>query len=160
MKSRTRERVMRLLLSAFLNSDFSATELHELSRELLRGSDFLHDFSRMLGAVALRLQEGGGMKWAAMDDEPLSLEDLAYSEVQRLRLPKARVLSIMESINPKAMDWSKFLTKAGATDSNVPMRRLLNRFFTNASASEADQFMHAIGSKTTEDAYLRGIIRR
>ena len=152
MRNKTRERVTRLLIAAFLKSDMSNSEIQELSDAISSNPEYLHDFSMLLKDVIDRLQQSGTKKFVSMQESPLALQDIALAAIQRRKLSKKDVLSIMAMVAPPMM--RRISSKA------IPMRHLLREFFSFVSPAQAQRFLSLIDSRAADDAYLQGIIRR
>jgi len=152
MTPKTRERAARVLLSSLLTSDLTASELRELSEEMLSSPDFLANLSILLRDLATRLSHGDGQrKHSDANGESRQLSELLYSEIQRRRLSKADVLALLSRVSP---------TMLGARSTDLPLRRLLRDYLIRASQSEREQLVKLLSSEKSDDPYLRGILKR
>jgi hypothetical protein len=149
MRLKTRERAARIVLASLLGSDLTIRELKELADGLSEHS-FSWELSDLLRDTLRHLTDFEEVSKSR--DHPDELEELAYTIVQRRRLPKRMIIEYMR-------DAASIPTKQ-MIEPNLPIREMLRAFFRTASLSDIDKFMDMIQGNKRTDAYLKGIIRR
>ncbi len=149
-RSRTREKVMRILLAALLDSSLSAGELAEIAEELSASPKFSWDLGELLRDVLGRLDMPVSGKMSNRDRN--TLDALAYSVISRRRLSKQTVIELMNAASGR-----KYIE---LMNSNQTTRELLNKFFNSASISEIRKFMEMLENPSKDDPYLQGITKR
>ena len=149
-RSRTRERAVRILLSALLDSDLTTTELSEIAQELSESPTLSWDLGALLRDVLSKLDIPPTKKPVSRIRD--TLDTVAYSMVSRRRLSKQTVLELMSTAKGKQQ------TELG--NPNQTMRELLKEFLSTASTKERRKFMEMVENSGKEDPYLQGITRR
>jgi|HubBroStandDraft_6_1064221.scaffolds.fasta_scaffold269217_2 hypothetical protein len=147
---RIRERAIRILLSALLDSSLTGPELSQIAQELSESPDLSWTLGELLRDVLSKLDVSGTRKPESRKRD--TLDARAYSIISQRRLSKETVLGLMS-------------TAAGKQQTHLPvasqtMKELLKQFFNTASFNEARKFMELVENSSKDDAYLRGITQR
>ncbi|MDH7452842.1 hypothetical protein QF205_07065 [Luteimonas composti] len=79
------------------------------------------------------------------------LVSLAYSVVQRRRMPKRALISLLNAVSARSV---------GKLSEDMPARALLQVFFAKASTKQAQNLLRELGMEVGEDPYLGGISTR
>jgi len=149
MRASTRERVLRTLLSAFINSSLTPQELEELLDEISVNSKFREDLRRVLWAVSSALRDKPKQKELHPSD--VTSVDQILDMVKRRRFSKNEVLRTMNRAAPTLM--SKLLPNSAT------LGEIVRDFLTRASVEERSKFIALLAPKdlTVNDEYLQGI---
>jgi hypothetical protein len=140
MNSRTHQRLIRSFVAALLQSDLSASDLIEISNEIVQGS-FDYELAEIIRKMAKNLQE----------NYQLSHEDnvrVAYDLLAKRRLSRSVILRLMKLASSQ-MAPSQLRTSGTVRD-------LLDKYFSLASHEEISKFMGILQGET-DDLYLKGI---
>lgn len=151
MRASTRERALRVLLAAFMNSPLTAQELRELSEDMSRTPKFAADLQSLLITVAAKLSEKTPQKALERSDD--QAVEQALSSVKRRRMSKNEFLRIVEHTAPNVVSRLR--------SDNVTLNEMVRKFFELASDVQRHEFLALISPKGAEvagDAYLRGIV--
>jgi len=151
MRARTKNRVMRVLLAALLESDLTIDELEEFLSVRLENSMLM---TELRGALVGLLQYFDGKsrgKFTGLEARQTD-EDKIYSGLQRKRLSKSEAIQLMYK-------FSDSFTKQ-PLDANATLRELVHLFWRDATPAERREFSAALNDTRGKDAYLEGIISR
>jgi hypothetical protein len=155
MKSRTRERAIRVLMSSLLRSNLTMGEMREISEALISGDSLAREVGLLLANIAEGVEETPYLSRSKRSpDDRQSIQDLiseAVAIVRKRRLSKKDVLSLIGAVDPKA---KTNLQKRGGTISDM-----LNEFFRRAPQYTLLQFLELLRGPNPSDAYLRGILK-
>lgn len=152
MRTRTRDRVQRILCGALLNSDLSDAELRQVI-DTLSGPDaydFTLDFGKLMRTILGEVLKPHAKQSTSRVRESSDVEKTAYHWIQRRRLSKKEVLQIIHETIGSA---------SAVSDSDRPIRDLLRSFFDIASAVDAQRFLARLQPRDS-DPYLEGILKR
>jgi hypothetical protein len=149
-RSPTRERALRILLSALLGSGLTGKELSQIAQELTLSPSLSWTLGALLRDVLQKLDVPGTKKNVSWKDD--DFDAFAYSIISERRLSKETVLHLMSTaMGEPPSDLS--------ADSQT-MRDLLRKFFAIASINERRKFLEMIEHSGEDDPYLRGIAQR
>lgn len=154
MHSISRERAMRLLLAALINSSMSADQLRQLAEEIRLSDKFASDFANLLQYVAEQVRTPSNQKnqkqSGQIDRESLNM---ALVSIKRRRLSKKEIIDIITSVAPDFKEQGK--------KEDVKTRDIVAKFLAIASAEQRTHFLDLISRKgegPSDDPYLRGIV--
>jgi hypothetical protein len=152
MRASTRERVLRTLLSAFINSSLTPQELEELLDEISVNSKLREDLRRAFSAVSSALHDERRQK--ELHPTELSSVHQILDLVKQRRLSKDEVLRVMIRAAPS-------LTPKLALD-NATLRDIIRDFWARASVVERSKFIALFAPKGSvgSDEYLQGIFEK
>lgn len=148
MNAKIRQRAMRGFLASVLQSDLTASDIHQLADELIFGTLGKELGECLLDAMPVLL-ESNQPKTEMHSNYPS--ESSAYEVIAKRRLSKKAVQQLMSLASP----WIKSKT----VPSNVGIRELIENYFMTASPSEVSKFMSILEGESA-DPYLKGISRR
>jgi len=151
LRARTKQRVIRILLAALLESDLTQEEMRELSANLFSNPSLIFELSDILSGVLQHFEKKSvtkGRNWR----EPGNDEELAYADLQRRRMSKSAVLRMMSKFSDVLM--------AQPIDPTATLRELVHLFWKSASPAERKEFTKALGAGRSKDLYLEGIMSR
>lgn len=157
MKTNTKQRALRILLSSILGSDLKMRELQELAEAFLTGSDFSQELGIMIKNLALDLKIGSDIKKQGppynFRNQEYSLED-AINLIKKKRIPKKHILSAISEVSPKA--GSHYASKKD----NMTIRQIIEKFYHVHGRELFYDFMALLlrGDKS-QDEYLKGIMQ-
>lgn len=145
VRTKQKERTLRIILAALLDSELTLYDLREIANGLTHG-DLSHELGFALGNLTTLFREG-----SPFQKEPFSqsAEELILSAVKRRKLSKESVIRSIMTVTGRS-----FTLSQGDT-----VRELLRRFLKNASPADISRFMSLI-DPGNEDEYLRGITQR
>jgi hypothetical protein len=145
MKIGTRQKALRIMLGALVDSELSPLDLKEIASELEFG-DLTGQLARTLDQVAGALEYGSGTTSRKLD-----IADL-YRLAQQSRLPKTRILNAISQIGGPRL--------AESIGSRATLRDILERFASQATTKEIQQLRLLFERPAGSDAYLAGILNR
>jgi hypothetical protein len=157
MKTTTRERAIRTIVSSFLQSDLTAKELSEISDGFLYEPDFIQDIGNALYQLSDIFYNNRPFKKQSLnnkfEDEVI---EKALETIKRKRLSKAAIVSKMKKINPDIS------TTIEPKIKKMTVKNLLSEFLSISGLSDFTQFVNTLdGQRTgTVDKYLEGILNR
>jgi len=149
MRTRTRQRALRILLSALLDSDLSSTDLREIA-ENIKYSDFTSEFSYLLEMMTDHFRRYDEIKKLNVASNGNS--DDAFELAQRRKITKTSILKMME----QASDGQS----KNFIDKGMTMRQIFEMYFSNSSEADVERFLSLIDGSGSSDPYLSGIINR
>lgn len=157
MRSKTRERARRIIVSSLLRSDLTMSEIREIGKAFVNQFDFSQDLGCVIKDLAKSIDSSirmGKVKPLIPDyerhNEPF---ERAILLINKKRLPKRQVVPILNALRP---DMEDYLRKAKLT-----MREMVTAFFETASKSQIAEFMDWLEKGLSySDDYLKGIMRR
>lgn len=157
MRSKTRERARRIILSSLLRSNLTQTEIKEIGKAFMNETDFSQDLGRVIKDVVMTLGTSTPLRYTKhhMPDYKRHNElfERALLLINKKRLPKRQVVPILNALRP---DMEDHLRKAKPT-----MREMVTAFFKTASKSQIAEFMDWLEKGLSySDDYLKGIMRR
>ncbi len=152
MRASTRERILRTLLSAFINSTLTPQELEELSEEISHNTQFQEDLRRALRAVSSVLRDE--RKHKELNPSEVSPLDHVFALVKRRRWSKDEVLRAMNRAAPGLM--------GKPLSDNLSLKEIVQDFWAKTSEVERSRFMSLLPPKglAMNDEYLQGINNR
>lgn len=157
MRSKTRERARRIIISSLLRSDLTMSEIQEIGKAFVNQFDFSQDLGCVIKDVVMTLGTSRPLRYTKkhMPDYEKHNEHLerAILLINKKRLPKREVVPILNGLRP---DMEDYLRKAKLT-----MREMVTAFFETASRSEIAEFMDRLEKGLSySDDYLKGIMQR
>jgi len=156
MKTKTRERAIRILLSSIIGSDLTAREMQELSEAFLRGSEFSQDLGIIIKNLALDLKVGFHItKQDASDNleiQEFTLEE-AMEVIRRKRISKNKIVSLIRIISPKAGSYYD------SKREKMTVKQIIQKFYDAHGREQFYDFMSLVlRGDRTQDEYLKGIM--
>lgn len=156
MERRKEQRIFREVLSALIGSKLTSHELRELADLLASNRSFAYELGRTVYELSKKIEPQSSIPWpeeveAEEERGDEGLVDLAYTVVQRRRMPKRSLISLIRSVSPRL---------SNSLNDDMPARQLLSVFFAGASTSQAQTFLRELGMDVAEDPYLGGIANR
>ncbi len=157
MRSKTRERARRIIVSSLLRSDLTMSEIREIGKAFLNEHDFSQDLGRVIKDVVMTLGTSTPLRYTKhhMPDYERHNESFerAIFLINKKRLPKRQVVPILNALRP---DMENYLRK-----SNLTMKKMVTDFFETASKSQIAEFMDWLEKGLSySDDYLKGIMGR
>lgn len=157
MRSKTRERAKRIIVSSLLRSDLTMSEIREIGKAFVNQFDFSQDLGSVIKDVVMTLGTSTSLRYTKhhkpdyeRNNEPF---ERAILLINKKRLPKRQVVPILNALSP---DMEDYLRKAKLT-----MREMVTAFFKTASKSQIAEFMDWLEKGLSySDDYLKGIMRR
>jgi hypothetical protein len=150
MRNATRERVVRILLAAFANSNLTIDELQEISDDLLGRPEFVLDLRSILQKVVHTLRDSSPKKRAFGNDDDATQQILSI--VKRRKLSKEKVSSLLAMVSPDA----KYIGR----NKGDSVTAMVVNFMLVSSENEKHRFLELLSPTGDSDPYLRGIIGR
>ncbi len=151
MKPSTRERVLRTLLAAFINSSLTPLELEGLSEEIFEDPKLREDLRRVLWAASSALRDEPTQKeWHLPEGSSL---DHVLDLVKRRRYSKDEVLRTINRVAPSLMSKSQVV--------NRTLREVVRDFWMKATSDERSRFISSLAPNdpAVTDEYLQGIFK-
>jgi hypothetical protein len=150
MKLTPKERAIRKILAALLESELSVDEIGQLLADIQANPSFAQNVRDLLNRTIGRVRDTGLKKLPNKTTDQRSREDLIFSAIQRHRLSKLEVLNLMRMSTP---------SEALSLNHTSSMRELVSDFLRQASSHQVEELLKHI-DPTREDPYLSGIARR
>ena len=159
MRSDLRERLNRVLLKAFLDSDFKNDEIKKISKDISSDAEFCSDFANLLNDVVMLMsgnaQQNKNSRFLYKSDYPEKKNSSDSETVNQLinivknkKITKSRVFEIMNYISP------------GMVSMELSLQDMINIFYENSSVRQINNFLDSIGRPDIGDGYLKGITNR
>ena len=157
MRSKTRERARRIIVSSLLRSDLTMSEIREIGKAFVNQFDFSQDLGCVIKDVVMTLGTSspfGHTKHYMPDykshNEPF---ERAIFLINKKRLPKRQVVPILNALRPDMVDHFR--------KPKLTMREMVTAFFKIASKSQIADFMDCLEKGLSySDDYLKGIMQR
>ena len=146
MKSNTRERAIRIILSAIMGSDLKPDEIRSLAKEFLNKNNYCRDIGLMMMDIFKRMDRTP----QKLDFEiPVSPQrdksnfvSKSFSIINARRLAKKNVLAMMRMLIPQIVEM--------VGDANLSVRELLEMFEENASDAKIDKIIRWLDPDSTK----------
>lgn len=157
MRSKTWERARRIILSSFLRSDLTMTEIQEIGKALVNDSDFSQHLGLLIKDVFMRIDAStylGHTKHLMPHYERHGgASDKAMLLINKRRIPKREIVLILKALCPEMKNYFRQPKRT--------VREMVSAFFETASGEKIAEFMDWLQKGLSySDAYLRGIMRR
>ena len=158
MRSKTRERARRIIVSSLLRSDLTMSEIREIGKAFVNQFDFSQDLGCVIKDVVMALGTSTPLRYTKhhMPDYERHNEpfERAILLINKKRLPKRQVVPILNALRP---DMEDYLRKGKL----LTMREMVTAFFKTASRSQIAGFMDWLEKGLGySDDYLKGIMRK
>lgn len=154
MEDKVEERLIRLILSSILSSDFTRRELRSISKSLNRDdSEFSSRLARTISDTLKSLDDNLSPQKNIPDAQPTKNSrniEQTLSIIKRKRLSKHKILLLINRISPSM---TNYLSEGSS------MREILNDYFSQESFDKINLFFSQLNSESAlGDDYLEGII--
>jgi hypothetical protein len=150
MRNATRERVVRILLAAFANSNLTIEELEEICDDILNRPEYALDLRSILQKVIHTLRDNTPQKHTVyVTDDPLHQ---ALTIIRRRKFAKTKIEKMMEAAAPGYRPIGR--------NRNLSVTQIIENFFESASEIQRTRFLDLLSPPRETDPYLRGIIGR
>ena len=155
MRQNIRNKVIRMLTSAVLGSDLTASDIRKVANSLIHDRDFLWDLGSMFRGIAENIDRYSAKRISnySYSNVPDLLSE-ALTIVKRKRLSKQRILDYINEISPHDEPFT--------LDSKATAEQILRNFFNRKSDAQRAKLLNLLeaGVKGKDDEYLRGIMRK
>jgi hypothetical protein len=157
MKIKLKEKAIRLILSSFLQSNLTPTEIGEISEAFFFDKNFAQDIGTTLDQISNVLSNK--MKDLHNNSNTGEFEreliDKAMQIIKRKRLSKKKMIAIIKEIN------LSLAKKLETRINNLKVIELLSEFYNQADINQFTEFLNKLeGGSSSFDKYLNGIIDR
>ena len=146
MKSNTRERAIRIILSAIMGSDLKPDEIRSLAKDFLNKNNYCRDIGLMMMDIDKRMDRTPQKLDFKIPVSPQrdksNFVSKSLSIINARRLAKKNVLAMMRMLIPQIVE------KVG--DANLSVRELLEMFEENASDVKIDKIIRLLDPDSTK----------
>lgn len=157
MRTKSRERTIRVVAGTLLTSDLSLAEISALGRAMHEGSQLARDLGHLLEDTVLGIEPShGSMKTnrvgARIDAEPAGLVDQIMAVLKRRRKAKKVVVKWLNSLGNG---------QVGDLNPVWSLREIVSKFVARAPAVALERLQNDMGLETpATDPYLKGIMKK
>lgn len=150
MKARTRQRAIRKIVAALLDSDLSRSEIGDIAFAFIHDKEFTYELESLCRSIADQLHGYAKSGKEVSDYRRDELLEMAQAAVKRKRMKKQDLLTAVKTIVPSVPD--------SFAEGSKTVNEILCYLSENSSTKVFKEFVEWLESG--RDEYLDGILQR